>query len=59
MATEYRKGKILIYGCYLTEDDATLVEEAVNKAADKIGVDNNRKTRLALIEMARHYNETA
>lgn len=59
MATEYRNGKKQVYGCYLSENDAELVMQAVDKAANKIGVDNNRKSRLALIEIARHYNETA
>ncbi|MFA0154498.1 hypothetical protein [Vibrio sp. 10N.261.46.A3] len=53
----YRDDKKLIYGCYLTDEDHKIVTQAVDKAAKSIGVTNNRKARLALIEMARFYNE--
>ena len=59
MATEYRKNKIQVFGCFLSSEDATVVLAAIEKASQKIGVTNNRKNRLALLEMARHYNETA
>ncbi|BDM66261.1 hypothetical protein NFHSH190041_37130 (plasmid) [Shewanella sp. NFH-SH190041] len=58
MATEYRKNKKQIYGCFLSSEDAAIVLAAIEKAAKKTGVTNNRKNRLALLEMARHYNET-
>ena len=59
MATEYRKGKIQMFGCFLSSEESALVRAAIEKALQKIGVTNNRKNRLALIEIARHYNETA
>lgn len=59
MANEYRKGKIQIFGCFLSSENAAIVRAAIEKASQKTGVTNNRKNRLALLEMARHYNETA
>ncbi|MYM61602.1 hypothetical protein GTG28_20590 [Vibrio sp. OCN044] len=59
MSSEYRKNKTQIPALYLSEEEATIVVAAIEKAAQKTGVTNNRKNRLALLEMARHYNETA
>ncbi|MGD1335061.1 hypothetical protein ACP6H1_21840 [Vibrio harveyi] len=59
MATEYRKNKIQIFGCFLSSEDAAIVLAAIEKASQKTGVTNNRKNRFALLEMARHYNKTA
>ncbi|WP_108945636.1 hypothetical protein [Shewanella halifaxensis] len=59
MATEYRKNKIQLFGCFLSSEDAEIVIAAIEKASQKTGVTNNRKNRLALLEIARHYNETA
>ncbi|WP_439146835.1 hypothetical protein [Vibrio sp.] len=53
----YRDNKKLIYGCYVTDEDYEVVTQAVDKAAKNIGVTNNRKARMALLEMARFYNE--
>ena len=58
MATDYRKDKTQIYGCFLSSEDAKIVLSAIEKAAQKTGVTNNRKNRFSLLEMARHYNET-
>ncbi|MFA0175346.1 hypothetical protein AB4472_09305 [Vibrio lentus] len=57
MSTEYRKGKIQIFGCFLSSEEAALVRAAIEKAAKNIGVTNNRKARMALLEMASFYNE--
>lgn len=59
MSSEYRKNKTQIPALYLSEEEAATVVTAIEKAAQKTGVTNNRKNRLALLEMARHYNETA
>ena len=59
MATEYRKNKMQIFGCFLSSENAAIVLAAIEKASQKTGVTNNRKNRLALLEIARHYNETA
>ena len=56
--TEYRKGKIQIYGCFLYEKDAEIVRAAVDRASQKTGVTNNYKMRFSLLEMAKHYLET-
>ncbi|PMM40563.1 hypothetical protein [Vibrio splendidus] len=57
MSTEYRKDKIQIFGCFLSSDDAAIVRAAIEKASQKTGVTNNRKARMALLEMASFYNE--
>ncbi|MFA0053623.1 MULTISPECIES: hypothetical protein [Vibrio] len=57
MSIEYRKGKKQIYGCYLTDEDYETVTQAIEKAAKNIGVTNNRKARMVLLEMARFYHE--
>ncbi|MGD1336107.1 hypothetical protein ACP6H1_27315 [Vibrio harveyi] len=58
MATEYRTGKTRIYDCFLNESEADTVQKAVELAAKKTGVTNNRKARVALVEMAQHYINT-
>jgi hypothetical protein len=57
--TAYRKDKKEIFGCYLTNEESEVVLAAIEKAAKKIGVNNNRKNRLSLMELAKHYIETA
>ncbi|MDD9195840.1 hypothetical protein PVK62_08295 [Aliivibrio sp. S3MY1] len=57
--TAYRENKQQIYGCYLTDEESEIVLAAIEKAAQKTGVNNNRKNRLSLIELAKHYIETA
>jgi len=56
--TAYRENKQQIYGCYLTDEESKIVNQAIEKASTKIDVNNNRKNRLSLIELARHYIET-
>ncbi|UKA04860.1 hypothetical protein [Photobacterium damselae] len=56
--TSYRANKIQIFGQFLTEDEAVIVREAIQKASQKTGVTNNRKNRMALLEITRHYLET-
>ena len=55
MSTDYRKNKVLVYGQYVSKEDASIINAAVSLAARNIGVTNNRKSRLALIEISRHY----
>ena len=57
--TAYRENKKQIYGCYLTEEESKIVLAAIEKSAQKTGVNNNRKNRLSLVELAKHYIETA
>ena len=58
MATNYRKDKVLVFGCYLSEADAKTVFDAVEKASERSGITNNRKQRIALIEISKHYLQT-
>lgn len=57
MATEYRKDKKLIYGQYLSHDEAEMVKKAIEMAAKKTGVTNNRKNRTSLLEICASYIE--
>ncbi|MFA0054252.1 hypothetical protein [Vibrio echinoideorum] len=59
MSIKYRKGKKQIYGCYLSDEDYEIVTQAVENAAKNISVTNNRKSRMALLEIARFYNDNA
>lgn len=52
---DYRKNKTQMLGLYLSDEDAKLVQAAIDKAAKNIGCTNNRKNRLALIEICKHY----
>ena len=59
MTNGYKKNKTYIPQMYLNAEEAAIVLAAIEKASQKTGVTNNRKNRLALLEIARHYNETA
>ncbi|HIF9321688.1 hypothetical protein [Photobacterium damselae] len=59
MSDKYRKEKIMIPALYLDKDEAEIILTAINKAAEKTGVTNNRKNRTSLIEIAQHYLETS
>ena len=58
MSTDYRKNKTQILGQFLSDDEAKIVREALDVAAINTGITNNRKNRISLMEIARHYIET-